>query len=58
MQVNAVGPLLVTQALVKEGLLGPPASVVANVTSKVCDSLAPVALLLQDLAVSIPAIQL
>jgi NAD(P)-dependent dehydrogenase (short-subunit alcohol dehydrogenase family) len=33
-KVNTVGPLLVTQQLHKQGLLGKPGSIVANMTSK------------------------
>ena len=32
---NTLGPLLVTQQLHKLGLIGPPGSIVANMTSKV-----------------------
>lgn len=32
-QTNAVGPFLVVQQLLKQGLLGPPGSLVVNVTS-------------------------
>lgn len=33
MQTNAIGPFLVVQQLLKQGLLGPPGSLVVNVTS-------------------------
>jgi NAD(P)-dependent dehydrogenase (short-subunit alcohol dehydrogenase family) len=34
-KVNTIGPLLVVQQLLKQGLIGPPGTVVGNVTSKV-----------------------